>query len=416
MNCRIFTVTLFGLLVFSTVITGVLGVDTKYVHFREFTIDGNDDDWDGIESEALVTSLKRQIGHLVNIDNKTFYPGNVTAEEGDAIIWKNLDENTTSTKKHQISLNEDAPFTWTGNAMDYQEEDFLILREIENETESYAYHTSRINWYQYPDGNITVEEVEWEPYSFGMAFASSQTNLYISLSLLNISNLVGEYRYLKGIDILFDDFADGAIQGENAVKIEMDGSTYSAKDMYYDSGYLEEDTNDGETSDITMAYNHDIPDFEENLTYLGDFFFEMEIPIDSDDFRDLGASSGQSIGIEVILRISTSEQDQEGQKIGINNYLRGGGYPILVTQNKDDIDRLEVDGDDFLIVDLSGGTIVEILGTILEELLIWIISTVSLVVSFLFGGIILNRKRKNDPRCPDGNNAIYKVSFQRFFY
>lgn len=400
MKCRAFTITFISILTLFVMIPSVLAVDTKYIHFRGFTIDGNGDDWNGIESNALVTSLKRQVGHMVHIDNKTFYPENVTVEEGDAIIWKNLDENTTSSRKHQISLNEDAPFTWTGSTMDYDEEDFLIIRNIENETDHYAYHTSRINWYQYPDGNITVEKSKWELFSFGMAMSSSQTHLYMAISLLNISNLVGEYKYLKGMDIIFDDFADGSIQGENAIQIKMDGTTYCAEDMYYESGYLKKDISEGESSDISMAYTHEIPNSEGNLTYLGDFFFEVKIPINSDDFRDLGASSGQNIGMEIILRISTSDQDQDGQMVGINNYLRGGGYPIVITQNKDDINRLDVSGKNFFVISLSGGAFIEIVGTILEELMIWIISTIALVVTFIFGGII--RYRKKDRKCTDG--------------
>jgi hypothetical protein len=359
------------------------------MHFRTVEVDGDDADWGGVDSHLFITRYREQRGINVDINGTTFVPGNATLQAGDALGWTNNDISTQgNSKKHQIAFDVGAPITWTGDPIDYGESDYLIVEDVAN----YSYHTSRVDFI-YPDGNVSVLPRTWYNYSYGVMFANTPDTLYIGITLENVSDDSSEVLYLKAIDVIFDDYGDGAIEGENAFRIEKDGSDYDAIDMYYDGGFLDEDVDDGETSDIDMAYDHDIPEVDDAMDYLGDFFFEVAIPIDTISARDLGASPGMQLGIEIIIRLSDSDQDAAGSTLGVASHFQGGGYPIISTHHIENIDELDLDPDDFVIIDIRGGTFDDIFWAIIEEIWIWILTTIASISAMIFGGTVLRKRR-----------------------
>jgi len=371
------------------------------MQFRQITIDGDDSDWTGVDSNIFSSRIMRQSGHLVIIDNDTFTPGNISVAEGDSIIWKNQDENTTTSKLHQIALGVEAPETWTSSTLDFGDDDFYIPNQVAN----YSYHTSKTNFLGHNEGNISVSENEWEQFSYSVAFASSVSWIAIKFVIFNISgNDSSGNLYLRGFDVIMDDFADESIEGENAFRVEMYSLGYRAKDMYYESGFLSTDTSDGETSDILMDYSYIIPETENLTTYLGDLFFEIKIPINSLDIRDIGSSVGQSIGMQVVMRLSDSDQDNNSTYSGVRNFYRGGGYPIITPYSDDVIYKFDLYPSDFVIIDLLGDNLLLIIQTILEEAWIFVVSVIAGAFGFIFGGIVISKRKRDrmEKNCIDG--------------
>lgn len=373
------------------------GLDTKYMHFRTIDIDGNDGDWGGVESHLFVTQYREQRGITVDINGTTFIPGNVTLQEGDALGWINNDINTQgNSKEHQISFNVGAPMTWTSSTMDYGESDYIIVEDASD----YSYHTSRVQFI-YPDGNVSVTTRNANDFTFGIMFANNPNQLYMGILIENVSDDDADELYLDGIDVLFDDYADGAIEGENAFSIDRSGGTYEASDMYYDGGRLRADTSDGESEDIEMDYTHDNPEVDNpGMSYMGDFFFEVAIPIDTTSFRDLGTSPGMQLAVQIVIRLSDPDQKAASSVIGVSDYFQGGGYPIVFTHDIEDVQRFDIDPDDFLGIDLRGGMFSDMLAAVFEELWIWILSTIASVFAVIFGANIIPKK-KNEKRAVD---------------
>lgn len=401
MQKRLIAVFLLSTIILWNITPLALALDAKYMHFRIITVDGDDSDWSGVETNVFVSHIMRQNGHQVIIDNNTFYPGNVSVGEGDSIVWKNQDENTTPTKLHQIALGVDAPVTWTSDPLDYGDSDYFIAEDVAN----YTYHTSKVNFLNHAEGNISVYERDWEEFSYSVAFASSPLWLWVAVNIFNISEDgdAGDF-YLRGFDFIMDDFADENIEGENAFRVEEYSLGYRAKDMYYDSGYLDSDTNDGEDSNIAMDYSHTIPETEEEVNYLGDLFFEIEIPINTQSSRDIGASAGQSIGIQIVMRVSDEYQDANSSILGVRDFYRGGGYPIEMPYDNEIIDKFDINPEEFIVLDLLGDDLVLVLSTIFEEAWIYILSVIASVFGFLFGGIVIRKKKNKQPSldCPNG--------------
>lgn len=394
MKRRFLSLIILNLICLYSVLPLVVALETKYMHFRTITIDGKDTDWGGVESHLFVTEFREQRGTLIEINGTTFLPGNVSLQEGDSLIWLNNDTATQgNSKKHQISFNEEAPITWSSEAIDYGESTYIIVED----KDSYSYHTSRVNFAGYPDGNLSISEREWQDFSYGVMFANTPDKLFLGLIIENMSDNDNDDLYLKEIAVIFDDYADGSLEGENAFLIEREGDDYEATDMYFDDNELKKDK---ETNDITMAYTHEMPETDDKDNYLGDFFFEIAIPIDTTDMKDLGSTVGMQLGVEIILRVSNEEQDRAASLAGVADYYIGGGYPIISTHEIEEIYKLDLDPDKFVIVDLEGETLEDIFLAILEEIWIWVLSTAATVSAFILGAMIIRKKKRKKEDLP----------------
>jgi hypothetical protein len=65
----------------------------------------------------------------------------------------------------------------------------------------------------------------------------------------------------------------------------------------------------------------------------------------------------------------------------------------MFVHDEEDIQKLDVDPDDFLGIDISGGTFSDVLAAVFEELWIWILTTVASVFAVIFGANIIPKKR-----------------------
>jgi hypothetical protein len=344
-------------------------------------VDGDAGDWSGIPRSLLETRARPQGAAVVNITEGGFEPAQLEVPEGSAVIWSNLDTRTNGTgKEHQIALGEDSPVTWTSSALEYGQSDFFLAEEPGN----YTYHTSRVDFVSYPEGNFTASEVNESALSYGVAFANTRDTLFLSMYVENISISPSEGgMYLKGVDILMDDFADGALEGENALRIERSPSGFRAVDMYYTAGYLVSDEDAGESSDAQFAYIHEEPDSDNGSSdYAGDLFLEAAVPIDTNDLRDLGAAPGMEVGVEIILRLSDPEQDALSPLPGVSGHYLGGGYPVTYTRAWE-VGRMSVEPSEFAVVELRGGDLLERVQKALEEAWVWFVTALASAASAL---------------------------------
>lgn len=360
---------------------------SKYIHFRDITIDGNKNDWSGINPNSFAPKYRRQSATEIEIANEEFTPDDFIIPKGDVVIWKNNDIDSIDSY-HKISLTPNAPYTWDSSVINYSDSVWFIPER----TGDYEYQTTKETTAgsNYTEGHFTVKNSLNKRTSYSVYFANNPNFLYIGIYITNISDSTGSNTYLKGIDIIMDDFAIGEIQGDNAVRInQSEDGEYKLYDCIFDNGYLIPKKGD---SNMEMEYLHS--DENEERNYNGDFFAEIKIPIDSTDLYEIGASMGQSIGIQVILRMSDSEQDQMGSLDGVNSYYLGGGYPISFTRDPENEKRIMVDPNDFFVVSLSGDTLADKLYAIIEEFFILGISASVVVASLVFGGIVLKIRSK----------------------